>query len=75
MDQHATIDPSTKDLAAKSAACRLLARGIITQSEAAKLAGVSRQLMRHWMKGIPAKRTRDSVIAKLWSRELAKARK
>jgi hypothetical protein len=45
----------------KAAALRLLKRGLVTQSEAANLAGVSRQLMRHWARDIP-KDARDQTI-------------
>jgi hypothetical protein len=68
-----TKDDTTKDPAAKRAAIALLTKGLITRAEAAKLAGVSRQLARHWAKDIP-EQNRDAVITKLWSKELAKNR-
>jgi hypothetical protein len=69
-----TDQDTTKDPAAKRAALALLSKGLLTQAEAAKLAGVSRQLMRHWAQEIPAKRNRDAVLTKLWSREISKKR-
>jgi hypothetical protein len=47
-------------------ALRLLERGLVTQSEAARLAGVSRQLMRLWAYDIKPGRRREHV-ARLWS--------
>lgn len=61
-----TFQDTTKDPAAKAAAVALLSKGLITPAEAARLAGVSRQLLRHWAKDIPVKRNRDAVLAKLW---------
>jgi len=46
-------------------ALRLLERGLVTQSEAARLSGVSRQLMRLWAYDIkPGRRTEH--INRLW---------
>lgn len=50
----------------KRAALKLLTRGLVTQSEAARLAGVSRQLMKHWARDIPIDRNREAVLARLW---------
>lgn len=65
-----TLETTTKDPAAKRAARKLLSRGIATQAEVAKLAGVSRQLVRHWAKDIPVQANRDAVLAKVWRRTL-----
>lgn len=67
-----TSDDTTKDPAAKAAAMALLTKGLISKSEAARLAGVSKQLMQHWAKDIPVERNRDTVLTKLWSKELRK---
>jgi hypothetical protein len=54
------------DTLSKTAALALLSRGLVSKSEAARLAGVSRQLMRHWSKGIKAEKAREAVLTKLW---------
>lgn len=64
-----TKDDSTNP--EKRAALALLGKGLITRAEATKLAGVSRQLMKHWTKGIDD-RAREAVLAKLWRREMSR---
>ena len=54
----------------KKAALSLLSRGLVTQSEAARLAGVSRQLMRHWARDISLEQAREAVLLKLWRKAL-----
>jgi predicted HTH domain antitoxin len=56
------------DEAARRAAIALLAAGEITAAEASRLAGVSRQLMAHWIKraGIDWRRIRAARLAKEW---------
>lgn len=66
-----TRNDTTKDPAARKAALSLLSKGLLTQAEAAQLAGVSRQLMRHWAREVPAIRNREALLAKLWRKELA----
>lgn len=56
----------------KRAALALLSKGLVTQAEAARLAGVSRQLVRYWSKAIPLDRNREAVLAKLWAKEIAR---
>jgi transposase-like protein len=70
----ATSQDTTKDPAAKAAALALLTKGLASQSEVARLAGVSRQLVRHWAQDIPVERNRDAVLAKLWRQELKRRR-
>lgn len=70
----ATREDNTKDPIAKAAAIALLVKGLASQSEVARLAGVSRQLVRKWAKDIPIDRNRDAVLAKLWRKELAQTR-
>lgn len=65
-----TTQDTTKDPAAKAAAVALLTKGLASQSEVARLAGVSRQLVRHWAKDIPVERNRDAVLTKLWRQAL-----
>jgi hypothetical protein len=67
-----TSEDTTKDPAAKAAAIGLLTKGLVTKSEAARLAGVSRQLVRHWAKDIPVDRNREAVLTKLWRNEIRK---
>lgn len=69
-----TIQDTTKDPAAKAAAISLLSRGLASQSEVARLAGVSRQLVKHWARDIPLDRNRDAVLTKLWQQALRKRR-
>ena len=69
MDKPAN-EPTTKDPAARAAALKLLRRGLASQSEVARLAGVSRQLMGHWAQDIPLNDVRNAVLAKLWRRAL-----
>ncbi len=60
------------DPEAKRAALALLARGLITIPEAAKLAGVPRYTICRWVRGKRERfgRTRDTKIADMWRREL-----
>ena len=63
---------TTKDPAAKAAAIALLTKGLASQSEVARLAGVSRQLVGLWSKDIPVDRNRAAFLAKLWRKYLRK---
>lgn len=67
-----TSNDTTKDTATKAAALRLLARGLITQSEAARLAGVSRQLVAHWAKGLDVEPAREARLAQIWSKSMGR---
>lgn len=67
-----TIEDTTKDPAAKAAAIALLTKGLASQSEVARLAGVSRQLVKHWAQDIPIDRNRNAVLKKLWRREITR---
>jgi len=60
------------DTEAKRAALALLARGMVTIAEAAEHAGVSRQLMHHWVKraGVDWQRIRRARRARWWRKEL-----
>jgi predicted HTH domain antitoxin len=62
------------DEATRRAAIALLSRGDITAPEAAKLAGVSRQLMAHWIKraGVDWRRIRDARLLKAWRKARAR---
>ncbi len=61
---------ATNDDSTKRAALSLLRRGMVTQSEAARLAGISRQLMRHWAGELDAMDAREALLAKLWDRAI-----
>jgi hypothetical protein len=63
-------EDTTKDPAAKAAALALLTKGLATKAEAARLAGVSKQLMQHWAAEIDTERNRNALLAKLWRKEL-----
>jgi predicted HTH domain antitoxin len=58
-----TANDTTRDKAMK-----LLGKGWITQSEAAELAGVSRQLVRHWCMrdGVDAAAARAMFLRRVW---------
>jgi hypothetical protein len=62
------MDKPTNDDSTKAAVLKLLKRGQVTQSEAARLAGRSRQIVAHWAKGLPD--ARAEYLAKLWARAL-----
>jgi hypothetical protein len=70
----ATAQDTTKDPAAKRAALALLAQGLITKAEAARLAGVSRQLVGHWAGDMPIERNREQYLSKIWRKALARKR-
>jgi hypothetical protein len=53
----------------KAAVLKLLKRGHVTQAEAARLAGRSRQIVRFWAKELPDD-AREKHIEKLWKRAL-----
>lgn len=56
----------------KRAVLKLLKRGQVTPSEAARLSGRSRQIVSHWAKDLPD--ARPEYLAKLWQRALKRAR-
>lgn len=64
----------TSDDTTKAAALYLLKRGLATQSEAAHLAGRSRQIVRHWAKDLPPD-ARAEYLAKMWEKALLSADK
>jgi transposase-like protein len=66
-----------KDAEARRAAVSLIARGIASIPEVARLAGVSRQLVRHWCKraGVDVSRTRQRKLADAWRKEMRRGTK
>lgn len=62
----------TSDDTTKRAALYLLKRGLATQSEVARLAGRSRQIVAHWAKDMPD--ARAEYLAKVWQ-QASKTRK
>lgn len=63
----------TNDDTTKRAVLSLLRRGMATQSEAAKLAGRSRQIVAHWAKSLPD--TRAEYLKDQWEKAVKKASK
>lgn len=62
-----TTERSTeKDAAARKAAQKLLAQGLASPAEVARLAGVSRQLVNHWAKAIEWRKAREARLAREW---------
>ena len=67
-----TFDKMTAtNIVAREAALSLLRRGLATPAEAARLAGVSRQLVRHWLRseGVDWRRIRLAVLMREWRKE------
>lgn len=64
-----TVDPE-----ARRAAIAMLARGLLTPSEAAELGGVSRQLMRYWIKAarVDWLRIRKARNARNWRKQMGR---
>jgi hypothetical protein len=60
---------------AQAAALALLCKGLVTQSEAAALAGASKQLVRHWClrRGIDTAAARAVYLGKTWQSALRRA--
>lgn len=67
-----TEHTTEKDSAAREAALKMLADGTASPSEVAELAGVSRQLVRHWMQatGVNWRKARETALAKAWRKAL-----
>ena len=63
-----------KDLQARRAAVAMLAKGLMTVPEVAALAGVSRQLVRHWARHLRWAAIREHRNAKLWRKEIGRER-
>jgi len=65
-----------KDPEARRAVLKMIERGQVTVPEAARLAGVSRQLIRAWCKskGTSVDRARLALLTRLWRRTLAQRR-
>ncbi|TAL43827.1 MAG: hypothetical protein EPN91_05580 [Salinibacterium sp.] len=64
------------DLETKRAVLTMIQRGLVTVPEAARLAGVQRQLVRYWCRRariVPAK-ARDGLLAKQWRKVLNEPR-
>lgn len=64
--------PNAIDPDARRVALALLARGIIRPHEAAELAGVSLQVMNHWLRrsGVDWERMRRRVLGNAWRKEM-----
>jgi hypothetical protein len=57
---------------AQATVLALLRKGQITMSEAGRLAGVSKQLVRHWVtvRGIDVAAAREAYLQKTWKQAL-----
>jgi transposase-like protein len=60
----------------RRAALEMLAEGLATHSEVARLAGVDRQLVRHWAmrEGIDVSKTRAARLRETWRSKVGKGR-
>lgn len=65
-----------QDDEARLAAVKLVSRGLITPGEAARLAGVSRQLVNYWLRReeVQWQDRYHERLGKLWCREISRAR-
>ena len=63
----------TKDISTKHAALKLVSRGLTTQSEAAMLAGITRQLMRYWCSDIDVEKARNEYLWNLWRKTVKRS--
>jgi predicted HTH domain antitoxin len=65
-----------QDDEARITAVKLISRGLITPGEAARLAGVSRQLVNYWIrrKGVQWQDRYYDRIGKVWRKELMRHR-
>ncbi len=62
------------DDSTKAAALYLIERGELTQSEAARLSGISRQLMRYWCRDIDPDKARAAYMSRVWKKAVARFR-
>jgi hypothetical protein len=65
-----TKDDTTIDPTAKRAAIKLMTKGLVTRSEASRLARVSRQLARHWVADVDVDAIREARLTYLWNKTL-----
>jgi predicted HTH domain antitoxin len=56
----------------RNIAIDLVARGLLTQAEAAKLIGESRQAFAYMARDIDVKAARENYVSELWRDEIAK---
>lgn len=63
----------TSDDTTKKAVLDILSRGLATKSEAARLCGRSRQIVRHWARELPD--ARAEYLAEQWAIALKRASK
>lgn len=72
LDTREDIFPFVKmiDPDARRAVVTLMRRGVVTLPEAARLAGVSRPVVRYWCKaaGLEVGKARAAVLSKAWHR-------
>jgi hypothetical protein len=65
---------TANDTTKRDAALWLLKRGLVNPSQAARLAGVSRQLVMHWLnvEAIDWRTPMDARLKALWKRRLSR---
>ena len=63
----ATFDDSTKQ-----AVLKLLRRGMVTVPEAARISGLSRQIVHHWARGEALSEARAAYLARLWAKAISR---
>jgi hypothetical protein len=65
-----TKDDTTIGPVAKRAAIKLMTKGLVSRSEASRLARVSRQLARHWVAGVDVDAARLARLTYLWEKTI-----
>jgi len=58
----------------RQAAIELVSKGLATTAEIARLAGISRQLARTWVRDIDVSKQRQAHLRRLWSQAIAAQR-
>ena len=69
-----TTDDTTKDQDARKAVVALVRKGLASPSEAAELAGVSRQVANYWLREIDWRKARAATLAIAWRRLMKRKR-
>lgn len=66
------MTPQANMESVREAALKLLQQGLASPSEVADLAGVSRQLVRHWLNvsGIDWREARAAALARAWRKTI-----
>ena len=70
-----TKDDTTKDNDARRTVISLVRRGLASPAEAAELAGVSRQVINYWIRGIEWRKARAAKLAIAWRQAMQRRRR